>query len=327
MELTIDIITWMRRFLVPGIIVVLSVLSLALLFIVIFSKESDTESEFTQKYPLLSKRLSIENQNDILINFAPLRQDLKDYLNSINIPHSFYFEYLPSGVNIQDGEDNQLVGASLLKVPLVMNLYKAAELGKVDLDEVQTVTEILPDPENIFANQLNLKKGDKMTLRKAAEYTMSHSDNTTADLIYRRIKGLLPPQEEALNNLDIESKTELEQNTELVYISSKSYSSILRCLYLSCFLEPKNSQEIISYLTKSIHREYLASGLPKDTAAANKIGTFSDQTISDCGIVYVPSRPYLTCLMLFTKTEGSATHFNAISSIIYKYIKEANTSN
>lgn len=309
--------------------IVIALLSLAVVILAYFQffsleKDNQPSNGFSNKYPFLSKRLAAEEQNDVLINFQPLREEVKAYLSSINVPHSFYFEYLPSGVSLQDGEDNQLVGASLLKVPLVMNLYKAAEQGKIDLDKEQTITQIAPGSDNVYTNQLNLKVGDKITLRKAAEYTMTHSDNTTALLIYNSLKGVLSPQDEVIKNLDIASKSELSNNVEYVYISAKAYSSILKCLYLSCYLDLDNSQEILGYLGKSVQREYLASGIPKDIPIANKMGTAQDQIISDCGIIYVPNRPYLACLMLFTKTNGATQYFNKVSSMIYKYIRDSN---
>lgn len=95
--------------------------------------ETSSSKKWISNHPLLSKRLSVEDQNDILINFAPLREAVKFYFSNIKADYSFYFEYLPTGTSIQAGENTELVSASLVKVPLVMDLYKSIELKKPTL--------------------------------------------------------------------------------------------------------------------------------------------------------------------------------------------------
>ena len=92
-----------------------------------------------QTYPYLSKRIFAENQNDILINFVPLRSRLKTYVASITEPLGIYFEYLPSGVSIGINEKIETNIASLLKVPLVMAVYKQYELGSLSKNQKLTI--------------------------------------------------------------------------------------------------------------------------------------------------------------------------------------------
>jgi len=75
-------------------------------------------------YPLLDPSVSNPNVHPEIINFDPLRQNLKQYLDGLDLSHSLYFEYLPNGANISNGADNQSEAASLLKVPIVMDLYR-----------------------------------------------------------------------------------------------------------------------------------------------------------------------------------------------------------
>ncbi|QQR52229.1 hypothetical protein IPG36_06735 [bacterium] len=82
------------------------------------------------RYPLLAKRILIDNPNDAIVKFVPLRKEIERRFQELQVPFSFYFEYLPTGTSIRNGDDVALVGASLFKLPIVMDLYKAAELGK-----------------------------------------------------------------------------------------------------------------------------------------------------------------------------------------------------
>lgn len=279
------------------------------------------------QYPLLAKRLFLENPSDVLINFDPLRKDVKQYLNDTGLTHSFYFEYLFTGSNIRAGGNNRLVGASLMKIPIVMDLYKAAELGKLDLDSKVTIPESAVEaaPNDVqFGNQHGLQPGDSITLREAAKIALVESDNTAAFIVFEASKDVLPPEDQAINNLDVETRRGEASEVNYVLIDSRSYASFLKCLYYSCFLSVDHSQEILGYLTGSADGTRLQAGVPEGVDVAHKIGSFSDITQSDCGIVYVPDRRYLLCVMLDADTETASGHIQKISEMVYNYVTSVN---
>ena len=308
------------------ILVPILVVSLILNTLYIFQTFSPSDTEkFVDNYPLLSKRLANEDHNDILIDFDPLRKDLREYLSTLTAPHSFYFEYLPTGTSIRDGDNNDFVGASLMKTPIVMSLYKAAELEKVSLDKKVTVLKSDISNDNLFGNVEGLKVGQEITLKEAARRALVESDNTSASIVYRESIDLLAPKEQAINNLDIEIELkEAESGGEYVLISARSYSSILKCLYLACYLSNDSSQEILKSLSESKTEERIRAGVPKSIRVANKIGSFSDQTQSDCGIVYEPNRPYLICLMVQKSAVNISEVFKKVSELAYDYVKQVN---
>ena len=279
-----------------------------------------------KRYPLLAKRLFLENPSDVIINFEPLRKQVKEYLASVNVPHSFYFEYLFTGSNIRDGENNKLVGASLMKIPIVMDLYKATEQGKTSLDTKVTVpSDLVNANDKQYGNQANLKPGDQITLGEAAKIALEESDNAAAYTIFNFINNLLPQQDQALNNLDIETQSgQSSDKGNYVLIGAAEYTSILRCLYFSCFLNPDDSQAVLNYLINSADNNRIRAGVPQDIQVARKIGSFSNITQSDCGIVYVPNRRYTLCIMLDEDATPADQHIKKISEIVYNYIKNIN---
>lgn len=62
--------------------------------------EAVAEIRKSEQYPLLAKRIFVTNQNDLLINFVGLRQQLRQYVEAQPEQLGVYFEYLPSGVSI-----------------------------------------------------------------------------------------------------------------------------------------------------------------------------------------------------------------------------------
>jgi len=286
---------------------------------------ASAEDNKAERYSLLSKRLFVENQNDIFVNLAPLRSKVRNSLNKTGILYSFYFEYLPSGTSIRAGDSEEFVGASLMKLPIVMDLYKTSELGRLSLDDSITIDDQALSKK--FGLLYQAGAGSSVTLKEAVRLALTESDNTAARIILEQTQKTLKPTDRSLNFLDVDIEDYTDGGQPVILISARAYSSFLKCLYLSCYLDYDDSQEILNILTKADFHSRLEAGVSdKSVRVAHKIGTFSQKSSSDCGIVYVPKRPYLFCLMI-NSTEANVDKIIAdISGMTYKYITEVNTA-
>lgn len=283
---------------------------------------SPQKDNTTDKYTLLDDSVLDSADNLRLVNFDPLRQDIKAYLAALGVSYSFYFEYLPNGVSIRDGEDNVAVAASLMKTPVVMDLYKLAEADMVDLEESYPLLESDISNDSEYGDTAGLLPGSSMTLRQAAQLALHNSDNTAVSFIKRLIGPIATPQEDAITALDITYIVNSDKEST-VLISSRAYASILKCLYYSCFLSPAHSQELLQYLTGSAGKDRLMSGVNDKLKVAHKVGSgISAQ--SDCGIFYFPNKPYLICLMFYgypnEKGKETMEYFKSISQKVYRYV-------
>ncbi|MBW4061793.1 serine hydrolase [Candidatus Saccharibacteria bacterium] len=296
-------------------------------FILGHDHQTSTQKPLTSAapYSLLDPSVSDSATHPEIINFDPLRQNLKLYLAGLNVSHSLYFEYLPNGVNIRDGDDNTSQAASLLKTPLVMDLYKLAEQGKISLDNVSTVNPVDLDADPVYGNPTHLRIGDKLTLRQAAQITLKYSDNTTLSLIKDRIIPIIDSSSDSFRSLDLTLTFGSLATNQQVAISSRSYASILKCLYYACFNSPDDSTQIITDLFGSSELNRLVAGVPTDIKVAHKVGSGSTSAQSDCGIIYDPGKPYLVCLMLFNipSTTNVNPYFQHVSQMIYDYVNGA----
>lgn len=278
-------------------------------------------------YPLLDSSAANPKAPQNLINFDPLRQSLKAYFTKLGLAHSFYFEYLPDGINIRDGADETSVAASLMKTPVVMDLYKVAELGKVNLDDTVAIQQSDISTDADYGDPSGLAAGTTISLRNAAKLALHDSDNTAISVIKRSITPLVTNDSEVVQNLDINYTLSGNKPTDkILMISARSYSSILKCLYYSCFLQPKDSQELLAYLIGSSVHSRLMSGVPKNVQVAHKIGS-GIKAQSDCGIVYQPGKPYLVCLMFwdYPNNGGNETdaYFKKVSQMVSDYVTKA----
>lgn len=307
----------------------LSIISFSIIFnilalVFIFSKEPtipNRAKDLRSRYSLLSPRVFMENPNDRLVNFVELRNNLNDYYLKSGKDFGFYFEYLPSGVSIGVNDKESFILASLLKVPLVMGVYKQIEEGKNKKDDILTIQEEHLDP--LFGNLWKKGAGTKISLLDAVKYTLINSDNTSMSVLFSAVPvGTL---EEVFDSLDIPK--ELSGSSPVV--TPKNYSSILRSLYLSSYLSEDDSNEILHLLTQTPFNDKLAAGVPPGVKVAHKIGVHEGdikgkEVFTDCGIVYVPKRPYILCIMASENENTSRTIMKDISKTVYDYVSSVN---
>jgi hypothetical protein len=272
------------------------------------------------KYPLLADRVLGESPKNPLINFSLLRNDLEKYFTDNHLTGSMYFEYLHTGTQVRVNGDEEQAAASLLKVPLAMELYKAAELQKIDIHQQITLKE--DELDSAYGTLYQKGAGYSLTLEEAAKIMLHDSDNTALKAIADTIDGLIPTDEGVFSYLD----ADITQGEDLsVAIGARSYSSILKCLYFACYINNDDSELLLGYLTETNFNNRLIAGIDdKSIRVAHKIGVFQDKTQSDCGIVYLPDRPYVFCAMINGQdNDATNQHIANLSRKAYDYVKNA----
>ncbi len=267
-----------------------------------------------QKYPYISKRVLNESENDLLLRFVDLRTQLRSAVAPYGDNFAFYFEYLPTGTSIGVNERNEFNPASLGKVPLAMAFFLNKEQGEVNLD-----TKVKIKPEYIDNKSGSLWQkgaGTEISFNDAITIMLEESDNTAARLLADYVTD--KDFDDVYKGLDLPYP---EENSGM--ITAKGFSSILKSLYFASVLNKDNSEKILSLLTKSSFNDKLAAGIGDKIAVAHKIGFWENGLYSDCGIVYVPQRPYLLCMFSKTDEATARTRMQQISKIVYQYINRA----
>lgn len=292
-------------------------------FVVQGPKSNTIESDYNQ-FPFLSPRIFTENQNDRIINFIALRTQLANYSKSIKERHGIYFEYLPTGVSIGINEKEPFVLASLLKVPVAMSVIMAEQEGKLEPDQVLTITERELSPA--FGNLWKRGVNAKLTVDELIKIMITDSDNTAANTLFDALPA--GAVENIFDQLDIPK--ELQNNVPVV--TPKNYSSILRSLYLAAIIPKVESDKLLDILTQSNFSDKIAAPIPTTVKVAHKIGVYADAdpakwVYTDCGIVYVPKRPYIVCVMQQSTDARAQTVMNDVSKMIYDYVISVNHTN
>jgi beta-lactamase class A len=278
----------------------------------------DPLAQLRAKYPLLSGRAINPNGiHALIVNFLPLRKQVHKIVDPYGNSFAVYFEYIPTGTTIGINEDHNFTAESLLKVPVVMAYYHKKEVMGMKADPIVTITK----------SELNTKFGDlykkgagyKINLADAVKLALQQSDNTASLVIADQISE--DDFQFVYDGLDIPEI--VNGNTPL--ITAQEYSSVLTALYFGSVLNNDDSEKILSLLTQTDFNNLLPSGIPKGILIAHKIGLVNGEIYQDCGIVYVPQRPYSLCMVSKSNFKTAELRMQEVSKAIYTYVSQIQT--
>ena len=285
-----------------------------LLYFYVKNRDVDATVSENNRYNLLNPARKFVKQEDLIINFQPLRDYLNDkYEADQNV--SIYFEYLPTGSNISINKDVEFYPASLLKVPITMTVVKKIEKGEWKWTNKLV---LMPSDKNKgFGSLYKEPSNSTYTIDELVRRSLSDSDNTANFILVRNLE--ISEIEDVNNHIGFSGIITASGN-----LSAKRYSVIFRSLYNASYLSEENSQKLLSYLSQSPFKEYIESGLPSGTPFAHKIGTEEEKGIYlDSGIVYAANRPYILTIMAKSKKEQLAQEkMKNISEKVYNYVKD-----
>ncbi|MBP6962296.1 serine hydrolase [Candidatus Saccharibacteria bacterium] len=283
---------------------------------------NEAQSKKASQFPWLANRLFTPQNDDMIINFTQLRETMNDYYNEQKIPLGVYFEYLPTGASVGVKDQLQVEIGSLAKVPAVMGIYKEIEKGNLKLEDILTVKE--ENLDDRFGDLWKEGAGKQLTVEEAVEYTLKQSDNTAASVLTSSLTS--ETLEEVFNELDL-PKT---RTGPFPVMSPKSYASVFRNLFLSAYLNNESSNAILGELTETNFNDKLPGGVPDNVKVAHKIGVFriadTQDIYSDCGIIYVPNRPYILCVMVAAPEAVAREEIIAYSKMVYSFVSQVKPS-
>lgn len=285
---------------------------------------SHHKQQLMKKYNLMSYRIVSDNPNNVMLDFHSLQSQFQQYLdaNNLNDKVGIDFEYLPTGSTVGIHENHEMIGASMLKLPLTIAFYKQVEKGKLSLNTtVALKKEWLNDG---YGTLYKKGAGYKMTYQQLVDWALEQSDNTAALALFDAVskaQGTSTP--DILSFIDANYSTNQNQS---IMIDSQSYASILKCLYYSCYLNTNDSQAVLKIMTHATDNTRLTLFTPNSLTVAHKIGTYLNQYQSDCGIFYVPLRNYVMCVMVEGQDPGASRIIGDLSLMAYNYLVPDNNS-
>lgn len=234
--------------------------------------------------------------------------------------YGFYFRDLTLGRWSGINENNSFAPGSMMKVVLMIAYYKEAESDPSVLQQTLVYSSSTADQLNgiPFETPSNLQVGESYTVEQLIEAMIESSDNGAKNALLDNIN----PSSLSEISTDLGfSYLDVTQNYANYTISPKQYSIILRTLYNATYLSRVYSEKALEIMDMAEYKQGLVAGVPSGISVAHKFGEsvatstsgFLEITLSDCGIVYQPTNPYILCVM--TQGKNLANLTQTISSI------------
>lgn len=239
---------------------------------------------------------------------------------------SVYFRDLRNGPSFSISAKMAYIGASLLKLPVLLEYLKEAEENPQILDE-EIIASVVPTTTNqgLPVNQ-TVQNGQRYSVRELLQRMVQYSDNNSRASLVNYYQSRHPQGRIILDTLENIGITNLKTDAEGTHITVADTASIFRILYNAAYLNPEQSQQALHWLSESRYDDGIAHAIPAHVPVANKYGIYNTQTskeLHDCGIIFYPNHPYVLCVM----TEGQSIAalqdtIAHISKVVYDEVAE-----
>jgi beta-lactamase class A len=256
-----------------------------------------------------------------IIKFTPLKAQFSAIQASTKHKTYIYFLYLNNASWIGLNERDLYTAASTIKVPLAITIYKLVEDGKLNLQDTYKL-----DRSDLDANFGSLYKrgvGTTLSIQELLDVMLRDSDNTAAHALLH-VTDLLGIKDPFADVYDAMGWQAVDFGSKPTYIdiNTKTLSNMFIALYNATYLSPADSQAILRVLDESHFNQQIGAGIPSTLAFSHKIGIDEIAgTYSDCGIIYVPHRPYILCVGAQGMSQMEADNFMArVSQAAYQYV-------
>jgi beta-lactamase class A len=231
-----------------------------------------------------------------------------------------YFRDLNNGPWFSIDASLKFYPASLLKVPLMMAIYRQGEGHPEFLDQSVKVGQDNFDEIESYKASSSLRKGDVRTIRDILGFMVKYSDNNAVVILNRAVDRKV--LEGTYSELGIGIPDD-----PAYQITVRNYASFFRVLYNATYLNQHYSEEALKLLSESDFNDGLVAGLPSGTKISHKFGERDigdgKKQLHDCGIIYQGTNPYLLCVMTRGRDNVNLASLIAkISKTVYDGLQE-----
>ncbi|AZV56604.1 serine hydrolase [Clostridium sp. AWRP] len=236
---------------------------------------------------------------------------------------AFVIENLKTGEKIAYNENIVVPSASLIKIPIMMEILNQVKEGKLSLKQRITVEDNVKVPFSI----LNLlESGNSYTLKDVITLMIIQSDNTAANILMD-LAGMdnvnnyvknLEIKNTVLQRkmMDSQARKEGRENRTTAADMAKFFEIIYKGEKI------KESYSVImkNILTAQLDNSVMRLNIPDDTLIAHKTGDL-DGISHDAGIVYLPNADYIFCGLTWDAVTNNFARetIGKISKIAYDY--------
>lgn len=237
-----------------------------------------------------------------------LKTQLDALAGEVNGRVAYAFVHPASGARVVRAPDEQVISASVIKVPILMEALRQIETGDLGWDEVLTLREADKVGGSGVLNVLH--DGLEITVRDAAVLMTVVSDNTATNMMLERL-GIDNVNSFITNHgCSVTRCIRKLYDWPLIekgihnYIAPGEITSLLLLAAQGSLNGCEADADMIGIMKKQQYREKIPHLLPSEAVTATKSGSL-DEVSHDCGIVYLPNGDWFALTICFNDLKGS----------------------
>jgi beta-lactamase class A len=273
-----------------------------IILLILFSVVLSVGALFSYK---IYRKYQTDRKEQILLErrkvaWAHLERILQNKVRNFKGTVGLVIEDLDNEWEISFNKDTLIPSASLVKVPIMLACFYAAEDGKINLnDEVRIKSSEIVSGSKEMGNKVS---GSAFTVEELFRPMITESDNTAANALidllgfdasneYFKKMGLKNTNI-ARKMLDFEKRKEGEEN----YTTAQDMAYLLEGLYHESILNKDASRKCMELLGEQKINDRIPRKLPKGTFVAHKTG-LEKYVCHDAGIVFTNKGNFLICIL------------------------------
>lgn len=250
-----------------------------------------------------------------------LLQLMKSYPS---IQPSVYVWDFETGKSVDIKAQQQYPAASIIKIPVLLELFRSIEQGQLNLQDKMTLTEYYRSGGSgglQFARQ-----GNTYTIDQLARVMIEDSDNSATNMIMSSIGGKVDVNR-AIRNWGLKTtqiETWLPDLGGTNVTTAKDIALMLYNIDNSSFLSLKSRESIVDYMSHVKNNRLIQAGLPNNAIFMHKTGDIGTM-LGDAGIVWTPEGKKYIVVILAKRPYNNPLGKDFIvkaSSIIYDSISK-----
>ena len=234
---------------------------------------------------------------------------------------SFYLEDLTSGNSCGMDADHTYDAWSLMKVVTLVTVLKKVERHELSLDD--NVILLMDKPEPATPAAATDRKYCHLSVSMLMSDMIELSDNVAAAGLSTTISA--SAFQESLRATGMPSSVPGDSINPMPRVSPRQFANLLRSLESASYLNESDSAMALPLLANTVYDDQLRAGPPRDILVAHKVGfNVATGDYHDCGIVYLPHRPYILCIMSTgTNLKEADRVISTLSKRVYDFMASA----
>lgn len=204
---------------------------------------------------------------------------------------------LDTGAMSAINPSRNMPAASVIKIPVMVEVFRQMALGKFDLN--RKVTLMANDRDWGWGDLADARVGSRYTVSRLLSLMITESDNTATNMLIRLVGRWNINHTMAdlgLPNTRLGDYIRSEGDIRTLRTSPADMVELLNSMAHEQLVDPWSSRAMISILEGQHHNGLLPEPLPHGLSIAHKTGTLHD-TLNDVGIVYLNSEPYIIAVL------------------------------